>query len=81
MFIEVIKKELENLTVELKSNFADNFNQEVAKLNFRTFIFKAKSNNLTKDDLKKTIDTPQKVIDLANELNINEIPIRRIASR
>lgn len=75
-----IKTKIEKLTDELKLRFTDNFNQEVAKLSCRTFIFKSKSNNLTIDDLKKTLDTPQKVIDLAKELNIEKSP-RRKASR
>ncbi len=75
--MEDLKNKLVDLTLELKNKFADNFNQEVSKLNFRTFIFKAKSNNLTMEDLKKVLDTPQKIIDLATELNINKIPKRK----
>lgn len=65
-----IKTELETLVVKLETKYADNFNQEVAKLDYRTFIFKAKSNSLTLKDIKKTLDTPQKVMALANELQI-----------
>ena len=74
--LESLKGALEKLTQELKDRYTDNFNQEVAKLRFRKFIFKAKSNTLSIDDLKKTLDTPQKVIDLANELNVKSIPVR-----
>ena len=73
---ENLKNKLEDLTVEFTNRFSDDFNQEVSKLNFRTFIFKAKSNNLTMENMKKTLDTPQKVIDLATELNINNVPKR-----
>lgn len=75
-----IQTRIEKLTDELELRFTDNFNQEVAKLRYRTFIFKSKSNNLTINDFKKTLDSPQKVIDLAKELNIEKLP-RRKASR
>lgn len=78
--VQDLKNKLEDLALELKNRFTDNFNQEVSKLDYRTFIYKAKSNNLTIEDLRKTLDTPQKVIDLAKELNISKIPKRK-ASR
>ena len=74
--MEIIKSKIEILTQELSIKYADNFNKEVAKLSFKTFVFKAKSNKLTLDDLKKTLDTPKKVIDLATELKIDQIPDR-----
>ena len=42
----------------------------------KAFIFKAKSNQLTLENLKKMLDTPQKVIELARELNIKNVPLR-----
>lgn len=68
--IPIIKTSLETLSQELKREFADNFNQEVAKLPYRTFVFKASKNNLSLADITKAIDTPQKVLDLAAELGI-----------
>ena len=78
--IEELKNKLEDLTLELKNKYADNFNQEVSKLAFRTFIFKARSNNLTIESLRRTLDTPQKVLDLAKELNVEMVPKREKAS-
>lgn len=74
--IPEIKIKIEQLTNELKLKFKEDFNQEVIRLSYRTFIFKAKTNNLTVNDLTKTLDTPQKVLNLASKLNMQELPIR-----
>lgn len=76
-FIEVIKIKIEKTTTKLIDQFADNFNQEVSKLKYKTYVFKAKSNKLTINDLIKTLDTPQKVINLAESLQIKNIPYRK----
>lgn len=72
--IETIRIKIETLIPALELKFAANFNQEVAKLSFRNFIFKAKTNRLSLDYLKKALDTPKKVTDLATELEIEDIP-------
>jgi serine/threonine protein phosphatase 1 len=72
-----IKTKIEKIAAELSLKHSDNFNQEVAKLKYSVFIFKSKSNNLTIDYLKKNLDTPQKVIDLARELSIQEVLIKK----
>ncbi len=71
-----IKTHIEYMTTQLIKKYPTNFNQEIAKLSFRTFVFKAKSNNLELEDIKKTLNTPQKVIDLAHQLKLDSIPIR-----
>ncbi len=76
--IERIKTRIEQLTLELKNQYNDAFNREVAKLSYRTFIFKANSNNLELDDLKKVLNTPNKVITLARILEIENIPNRKV---
>lgn len=78
---EVIKNNLEQLTLELKEKHGNNFNYEVAKLNLRTFIFKVHSKQLTINYLKKRLDTPQKAIELAKELHIANIPKRKISCK
>jgi serine/threonine protein phosphatase 1 len=75
--IIIIKKKLEQITIELKEKYQEKFNKEVAKLSYRTFIFKANSQNLQVSDLEKVLNTPQKVIDLALELNLSESPNRK----
>ncbi|MFS4457506.1 metallophosphoesterase [Maribacter sp. 2304DJ31-5] len=75
--IITIKGKLEEITIKLKEKHKELFNKEVAKLSYRSFIFKANSNNLQLSDLEKILNTPQKVIDLALELNLSEIPNRK----
>ncbi len=75
--IITIKGKLEEITIKLKEKHKELFNKEVAKLSYRSFIFKANSNNLQLSDLEKVLNTPQKVIDLARELNLSEIPERK----
>ncbi len=69
-----IKVKLEELTEQLKEKYAINFNQEVSKLEYRVYLFKAKSNNLTLEDLNKNLDTPYKINDLAKQLGIENTP-------
>ena len=73
---EAIKTKLEGLALELKAQYGEHFNREVAKLGFRTFIFKANAGNLALEDLRKNLDTPQKVLDLAKELGLEALPVR-----
>lgn len=72
----VIKNRLEQLVSELQDKHKENFNQEVGKLPYRNFIFKARAHNLQLSDLQKTLDTPDKVIQLAARLELEEIPQR-----
>lgn len=75
--IDVLKIKLEHLSVELNARFSDEFNKEVSKLEYKIFIFKAKSNQLTVEYLKKILDTPLKIVRLAKQLNIDKIPKRK----
>ncbi|MFK8046262.1 MAG: metallophosphoesterase [Crocinitomicaceae bacterium] len=72
-----IKLQIEKISTELDIQFSDTFNQEVSKLKFRIFIFKAKSGNLTLENLKKALDTPKKVLELALDLKIENLPDRK----
>ncbi|WP_179354686.1 metallophosphoesterase [Winogradskyella vidalii] len=76
----VIKDRLESITIKLKERYQEEFNKEVSKLSYSGFIYKVNSNRLHLKDLEKSLDTPQKVIDLALNLNLDEIPKRK-ASR
>lgn len=71
-----VKNCLEEFAKELEEKYQGNFNREVSNLEFNMFLFKAKANKLTLQDLKKTFDTPQKVMDLAKQLNLKDIPKR-----
>lgn len=75
--LEALTPKLYQKAQELQQEHADDFNKEVAKLSFITFLFKARANTLTLDDLKKTLDTPQKVFDLARKLGMDHFPNRR----
>jgi serine/threonine protein phosphatase 1 len=61
---------LSDLVKELLTKNPNDFNQIANGYFFRTFIFKSKSNKLTIDDLKKSLDSPEKRIELAKGLNI-----------
>jgi len=74
--IFLIKEKLEQLTFELENKHQENFNKEVSTISYRSFIYKARSKNLQFADLEKVLDTPEKVINLAIELDLSEIPNR-----
>lgn len=72
----LLQTTIETRTKELIVLHGENFNKEVAKLSYRSFVFKAKAGTLAITDLEKTLHTPQKIVDLAHELNIENIPNR-----
>lgn len=74
--LESLPPKLYQKAQELQQEHADDFNMEVAKLSFKTFLFKARANTLTLNDLKKTLYTPQKVFELARELGIADVTKR-----
>lgn len=49
----------------------ENFNQKAAVYSYKNFLFLSKKGNLTKEHLYKSLNTPQKVIDLAQKLSIS----------
>lgn len=61
---------LSDLVKELLNENPNDFNQIANGYFFKTFLFKSKSNKLTIDDLKKSLDSPEKRIELAKGLNI-----------
>jgi serine/threonine protein phosphatase 1 len=67
----VLKDKLDVFTIDLISKHQEGFSIEASKFDFKTFIFKSKSNNLKTEDLKKSLNTPQKIIELANQLNLD----------
>lgn len=75
--MERLKNELASVASSLQNSLGDQFNHEVAKLPFRAFLFKAKANTLSIDDLQKTLDTPQKILDLAQALQLEDLPTRK----
>lgn len=73
----LLKEKLEQVTVALKEQYQDTFHKEVATLIYSAFIYKASTNNLHMADIEKLLDTPQKIINLAIELQLPEIPYRK----
>lgn len=69
--IIIIKEKIDSKTKDLYRLYGNNFNQEVAKLEYKSFVFKSKANNLTTADLIKSLDTPLKRLTLAKELDID----------
>ncbi|WP_452600237.1 metallophosphoesterase [Pontimicrobium sp. MEBiC01747] len=74
--IVVLKNRLEEITLELKEKYKDEFGRNIAKLSYSSFLYKANSKNLQISDLEKMLYTPRKIINLALELSLEEIPNR-----
>ncbi|MEO7212472.1 metallophosphoesterase [Mucilaginibacter sp.] len=70
----LIKSGLDLFTVDLISKSQEDFNSAASKFDFKTFIFKSRANNLKIDDLQKSLNTPQKVINIAAHLNLPQKP-------
>jgi serine/threonine protein phosphatase 1 len=66
-----IKDQIDIFTTDFIALHQENFNAEASKLKSKTYVFKSKTNSLTIDILKKSLNSPQKIIDLKNELNIH----------
>lgn len=65
-----ISEGLSRLMTELQEKYPDQFNQKASEYFFKTFLFKAKNKPLTLEELSKNLDSPQKRIQLAEELQI-----------
>ena len=65
-----IKIAIDNLTNELLEVHQEKFSIEANKSNFKTYIFKSKSNSLTIEDLQKGLNTPSKIIKIKSDLKI-----------
>lgn len=69
--LNLLKNELDAFTIELLTKYPETFNVEVNKFDFKTFIFKSRSNNLKIEDLRKSLNTPKKIMDIAEQLNLD----------
>ncbi len=63
-----IKVRVDNFTTDFIKIHQDKFNAEAAKLSFKTYIFLSKSNNLTVDSLRKSLNTPNKITQFLKDL-------------
>ena len=71
-----IKTGLDAFSYELLSKHPDNFNEAANKFFFRTFLFKSKAGNLTIEDVQRSLNTPNKIVALATEIKITNIPAK-----
>lgn len=68
--LPLIFEKLQQKAIELNTEFGDHFNKEVSKLPYKTFIFQAKSNRLEFDYVQKSLNTPEKIMDLMKNLEM-----------
>jgi len=61
---------------ELTTVHGDAFSQVANQYPFKTYLFKSKAGNLKTADLEKSLNTPEKVTELAKVLMIKNIPVR-----
>ena len=64
---------LVEMVSDLQHQYDQDFNREVAKLDFASLLFQARAGKLTLDGLRKTLNTPAKVVALATKLSIASI--------
>jgi len=68
-----IKVNIDLLCINLMALHGDSFSMEASKLPFKTYLFRSKAGNLTIDDLKKGLNTPNKLMALAKQLGVENI--------
>lgn len=74
-----LKEKIETDTAELQNKYGNLFSKTIAQLPYSSFVFKAKNKQLTLEILQKSLTTPQKVYDLAEQLGyLTKKPISRI---
>lgn len=66
-----LKTSLEQFAQHLLENHPTDFNIQASTFPFKSYLFKSKANNLTMNDLKRGLDTPQKVLSLAKALGLD----------
>lgn len=62
-------------TTVLTNSHRENFNAVASQYFFKTFLFKAKGNKLSIEDLQKSLDTPLKRQELAKVIDLEESDI------
>ena len=67
----LIKAHIDSFTKELLETHKEHFSLEANKFIFKTSIFKSRSNNLTIEDLQKTLNTPAKIIAIKKQLKMD----------
>lgn len=73
-FLSTLKNEIEKLALEITVNHGNDFAKIASQYSFQSFLFKSKANNLTLENFARSINTPAKIIALAKELGLQDIP-------
>jgi len=69
--LDTVKEEMDRFADNLVRTHGDEFAKEANKYRFKTCLFKSRAGNLTKEDLIRSMNTPQKLMELRESLNIN----------
>ncbi|TCC88238.1 metallophosphoesterase [Pedobacter frigiditerrae] len=65
-----IHLKIDKLSKSLMKEHKDNFSVEANKFQFKAYLFKSKTNNLTIEYLEKSLNTPNKVLALKSQLKL-----------
>jgi len=68
--IDSVKSEIDKFTNNLLQAYGDDFTKEANEYIFKTYLFKSRARNLTKQDLVSGLNTPQKLMALKEALKI-----------
>ena len=71
-----IFQHISELSSLLAVQHGDQFNKVVSNLPYSTFLFKSKAGNLNEEYIRKSLNTPAKIIKLAEELELDNVPDR-----
>lgn len=64
-----IKAQIDQLAHQLLTDHPETFSREANKYDFKTYLFKSKSNNLRLEDLQKGLNTPDKIMNVKKQLS------------
>ncbi|RYD97634.1 MAG: metallophosphoesterase [Sphingobacteriales bacterium] len=64
-----IKAQIDQLAHQLLTDHPETFSREANRYDFKTYLFKSKSNNLRLEDLQKGLNTPDKLMKAKKQLS------------
>ncbi|MBV7532093.1 metallophosphoesterase [Chitinophaga sp. sic0106] len=72
-FLELLKQRLDTVTAEIKAAHPDDFVEAIQEYPYKSFLFKSAKDYLRLHDLESSLNTPVKVLELAQRLEL-ELP-------
>lgn len=63
-----IKEKIDSLADQLLKDYPEHFSIAANKYTFKTYLFKSKSSNLNLEDLRKGLNTPDKIMQILEQL-------------